>query len=163
MKHTTVNKTFNTNSHAQIGTEHFIFLFFIEFQCTHGLLGCHGEKAVTSELKFRHFFSIPLTVKVWPFLTRRCTTREKCHVTVIFGSFSDLNFGKIPEFNKKPENNEAWCGRVSVLLLWSTTPVACVLRNTFTQGFTSKRPVLILLMIWVLIYSSHCERRTLVR
>ncbi len=63
-KHTTVNITFNTNSHAQIGTEHFIFLFFIEFQCTHGLLGCHGEKAVTSELKFRHFFTIPLTVKV---------------------------------------------------------------------------------------------------
>jgi len=86
-------------------------LIFIEFQCTNGLLGCDGEMVVTSELKFRQFFTIPLTVKVRPFLTRRCT-REKCHVTVIFGSFSDLNFGKIPEINKKPENKEACSGLI---------------------------------------------------
>jgi hypothetical protein len=82
---------------------------FIEFQCTYGLLVCDGEMVVTSELKFRQFFTIPLTVKVWPFLTRRCT-REKCHVTVIFGSFSNLNFGKVPEINKKPEIKEACSG-----------------------------------------------------
>ena len=91
-----------TNLHRKLH-----ILIFIEFQCTYGLLGCDGEMVVTSELKFRQFFTIPSTVKVRPFLTRRCT-REKCHVTVIFGSFSDLNFGKMPEINKKPENNEAW-------------------------------------------------------
>ena len=37
------------------------FPMLMEFQCIHGILGCHGEKVVTSELKLCHFFTIPLT------------------------------------------------------------------------------------------------------
>ena len=39
----------------------------MEFQYTHGLLGSHGGKFVTSEMKFCHFTTIPSTVKGRPF------------------------------------------------------------------------------------------------
>ena len=69
------------------------------------LLGQHGEQLVSSEMKSLDFIIVPLTIIVWQFLTRRCTT-EKCHVTLKFGSFENLKIVKTPE-NKKAEIKEA--------------------------------------------------------
>jgi hypothetical protein len=65
----------------------------------------HGDKFAFSELKSDNFIIVPLTVKVWAISARHCM-REKCHVTVIFGSCSDLILGKFP----KIKNHEAWPG-----------------------------------------------------
>lgn len=83
------------------------FPMLMEFQCIHGILGCHGEKVVTSELKLCHFFTIPL-IDCQNF--EHGLVKEKRGTSPLFSGVSQT-FGKVSEV-KKNNKKEAWVRRL---------------------------------------------------